>query len=354
MTIHTFEASATVTKETYHKIQQALRQADCSKWKALNNGMLYWGLSNQGIFISTHRILKKDYTTFKILYRISARRVIEHNNFVGLFNVKNYAELEEEVDRILKSKCELLPKLKKSKLRRLDFCVNAKLDNQEQVKTYIKTMKRANIPTKLNLLMPYDSKAKRRKPLKDCFTLTLKDYVEVSIYNKYMEMKKEEFGVYPEEEMERAKNIVRIELRCMKGKIKELKKKYGIDSISEFMSHGQKIGQELYKYYLTKIANAGMICTLKEAKNAIDLSEYRKKTIKFLKEFVTDCNSCRSVAKCFEKYRQYYSSSEIKRFITLLDDIDTNYVTITNEDKKVFDDNYIPTPYELYQNFVQK
>lgn len=354
MTIHTFEVSSTVTKDNYYEIQRQLKQADCSKWEATNNGMIYWGLAKQGIIITTHQVLKKDYTTFKILYRISARRVMEHDNFVGLFNVKNYDELEEEVDHILKSKCELLPKLKKCKLRRLDFCVNAKLENHKQVKTYIKTMKRANIPTKLNLLMPYDSKAKRRKPQKDCFTLTLKDYVEVSIYNKYMEMKKEAYGVYPDEEIERAQNIVRIELRCMKGKIKELKKKYKIDSISQFMSHGQEIGQELYRYYLTKITNSGTICTLKEAKDAIDLSGYRKNTINFLKEFVTNCNSCRSVAKCIKDYRKYYSSSEIKRYIRLLDDIDTNYVTITNEDKKTFDDNYIPTPYKLYQDFGQK
>lgn len=37
----------------------------------------------------------------------------------------------------------------------------------------------------------------------------------------------------------------------------------------------------------------------------------------------------------------------------MFDDIDTNYVTVTNADAKHFDSGYIPTPYELYKEFME-
>ena len=37
----------------------------------------------------------------------------------------------------------------------------------------------------------------------------------------------------------------------------------------------------------------------------------------------------------------------------MLDNIDTNYVTVTNADVKLFDNGYIPTPLELYEDFVK-
>ena len=35
-------------------------------------------------------------------------------------------------------------------------------------------------------------------------------------------------GLCPEKEIEKAKNIVRIEIRCMEGKVSELKKKFNL------------------------------------------------------------------------------------------------------------------------------
>lgn len=77
-------------------------------------------------------------------------------------------------------------------------------------------------------------------------------------------------------------------------------------------------------------------------------------TIDLLKNFLEDCNSERSVAKALKYYRNCYGKTKVKRLITMLDDIDTNYVTVTNADVKLFDSGYIPTPYELYKEFMQR
>ena len=353
MQIHTFEVSAMLTNETYYNIQNELKTRNRDKWKALKNGMQYWGLSDKGILINFHQVKKKGFYSYYIIYRISARRVMENDNFVGLFNIKNYSALEDDVNKILKDACVNLPKLNKCNLKRLDFCVNARLDNQEQVKAYIRTVKRANVPSKLEIYEQYDKKSKRTKPTKDDFTVYSSEYVAVSIYNKYMEMKKEKEGAFPSSEMERAKNIIRIEIRCMEGKIKALKKKYNVNSIRDFISKGNKIGKELYNYYLSKIFNDGEIFTLKEAMSSIDRSGYKPENISLLKEFVKDCNESRSVAETIRMYKNLYGKKETKRIIFMLDNINTSYVTVTNSDVKLFDNGYIPTPLELYNDFIK-
>ncbi len=354
MTIHTFEVSCMLDNNKYYNIQGILKRKDPSKWKATKNGMQYWGLSYKGILINMYQVKKHGFYTYYIIYRISARRVIENDNFVGLFYTQKYYELEEAVNDILKDKCEYLPKLKKCNLKRIDFCVNSYLDNQEQVKAYIKTAKKANVPSKLEVYEQYDKISKRKKPTKDDFTVFSSEYVSVSIYNKYKEMKKQKNGVFPQSELGKAKNIVRIEIRCMEGKINALKKKYKIKSISDFMFYGNKIGKELYKYYLRKIFNEGNICTLKEALRRIDNSGYKRENINLLKEFITDCNESRSVAKTFNVYKNIYGKSKAKCIIFMLDNIDTNYVTVPASDAKLFDGSYIPTPYELFVDSVKK
>lgn len=278
---------------------------------------------------------------------------MENDNFIGLFNTKNYDVLEEAVNNILKEKCEELPKLKKCELKRLDFCFNAKFDNQEQVKAYIKTAKKANVPSKLDLYEQYDMKSKRTKPTKDDFTVYASEYVAISIYNKYMEMKKQKDGVFPASEIERAKTILRIELRCMEGILKYLKKKYSIKSISDFMDKSTKIGTHLYQYYLNKIFNDGDIYTLKESLKRISDSGYYPDNIALLSEFIRDCNESRSVAKTIKTYKSIYGKKEVKRIIYMLDNIETSYVTVSHSDEKLFNNGYIPTPLELFKEFMK-
>ena len=119
MTIHTFEVSAMLTNDNFYSIQDELKSKDKSKWKATKNGMAYWGLSEKGILIHMYQIKKKGFYSYSITYRISARRVMENDNFVGLFNTKNYPELEEKVNKLLKQikRLELTKKKKKMRMR---------------------------------------------------------------------------------------------------------------------------------------------------------------------------------------------------------------------------------------------
>lgn len=349
MTIHTFEVSAQLANDNYYEAQKELKQAAPDKWKSEKRGMTYFGISDKGILIKFFIIKKKKYYTYMVTYRISARRVMENHNFVGLFDTNRYDELEKEVNKLLKEQSKHLPKLKVCNLRRIDFCINAKLDNQEQVKAYIKTMKRANVPAKLELYEEYDRVSKRKKPMKDDFTVWASDYVAISIYNKYAEMKKQKRGVFPESEVKRSKNIVRMEIRCMEGKVQALKKKFGVDTIRQFMRSGDEIGEYLFHYYLKKITGTGDLYTLKNTLKRIDMSGYKTEKKELLKEFVETANTFRSAAEAVKIYKSIDGKKQVKKIIFMLNMIETNYVTITTDTARLFENGYVPTPIELFE-----
>lgn len=173
----------------------------------------------------------------------------------------------------------------------------------------------------------------------------------VSIYNKYAEMKSQKENVYPVSEIEKAKDIVRLEIRCKKGKVRDLMKKYNIEDISQFMKKADKIGNELFHYYLVKMFNNGYICTLKTAFERIAMSEYSQKTMEKLKTFISLCNESRSAKKAIDTYKKAYGKENTEYLITLLNNIELNYVTVPKKEVKVFDNGYIPTPLDLYEEF---
>ena len=65
-------------------------------------------------------------------------------------------------------------------------------------------------------------------------------------------------------------------------------------------------------------------------------------------------NETRSVAEAVCLYREFLSKKEVNRIIWMLSNIETNYVTATTEVVKLFDYGYIPTPLELYDDYMQK
>ena len=346
MYIHTFQVTKSISKELSCHIQNDLKM-DKDKWKGEALGMTYWGLSDKGILIHTHLLKKKGFYSYYIIYRISAQRVIENNNFVGLFDTRNYDILKKKVNKLIKEKSEYLPFLDDCKLSRLDFCLNAELENQEQVKAYIKMARRAKIPKFLKQRVYYDKTSKRIKPFEDDMTVYSDNYIEISIYNKFRQMKKEEKELYSEKDLKSAENIVRIEIRCMKKKLKELKKVYRLYTIDDFMKNADIIGKHLYKYYLSKMFGTGRIYTLKTAKEQFSYGDLKPKNAEILKDFLDFANNVRSADKAYEAYCAAHGKKEARKILSKFDYIDTSYVTITNRDAKLFDGEYIPHPLDL-------
>ena len=124
-----------------------------------------------------------------------------------------------------------------------------------------------------------------------------------------------------------------------------------MDSLSAFFKRANKIGSELFNYYLPQIASNATIRTLKDAEERIAKSEYSKDTKMFLWDFVKIANTVRSVSKTIEIFKECHSKKEINEMLIRLNDIDVNPITVTKEDLKKFDCGYIPSLIELYKEF---
>ena len=364
MTIHTFEASSPLSNKDYYDIQNIMENHS-NNWTFEDNNFSFWGLCDSGINIKLNKINKKNYNGYAINYIISARRVIENNNYVGLFNCKDYDKLIKRINKILSNLSELLPKIDKCTVSRYDFCVNIEMENQEQVKTYLKILKRGNIPNGYKLHTYYDMKSKRTKPSKDDFTITSRDNVEISIYNKYKQMKKEK-KEYPD--IMDAKNILRIEIRCFNDKLKYYKKKYDIKNISELMKYSDKIGRYLYKYYLGKMFGTGDFYTLDEASKRIEANEFKSDNKEIMTELVKDVSELRSLEKALHsihiphskrnsedlpKINKKYIRDTYKKILYMFDLIDTSPITFPREDKKIFGGKKVLNPLNLFYEYLE-
>jgi len=176
----------------------------------------------------------------------------------------------------------------------------------------------------------------------------------VSLYNKYAQMKEQEKD-FPD--IKDAKNIVRIEIRCMKDKLEQIRKRKKFealkldDKVKGYMKHSDAIAEYLYHYYLEKMFGKGAFYTLPEARERIENSGFSKVNKNNMTEFIEYANTARSFndAVCF--YIECCGKSYVKNLLYFFDLIDTSPVTVTRDIAKSFDGQYIPHPIDLLDDF---
>ena len=350
MLIHTFEVGSILSSNEYFDIQAKLKKKDI-KWDGHHKDkMIFYGLNKYGIEIIFHRIRKPKFTSYRLIYLISAHRVFEPDCYVGLFDSRGYAELEERVDSLLYDLCTKLPPLRKCTPVRIDFCINAFLDNQNQVKAYIDLAKKCNIPKSMRERFLYDEKKHKMRSKHD-MTIRSREYIEVSVYNKYAQMKSEAKNENSFPDMDDAKNIVRIEIRCMRNKLEHIAKKFSLkeNSMLSYMRHADEIGKYLYKFYLKKMFCKGQFYTLAEAKKRITTSGFSDETIAEMIEFAEHVNRERNLNEAVTLYTDNEGKKALKRMLWLFDEIDTNPLTIPKSMAKIFGREGVPHPLELFK-----
>ena len=160
-------------------------------------------------------------------------------------------------------------------------------------------------------------------------------------------MKKEEKKIYSDEDLNTAENILRIEIRCMKKKLKELKKKFDIKTIDDFMKNADEIGGYLYKYYLSRMFGTGEIYTFKKAKEGVALGDLKPKNVELITKFLESANESRSTNKAYEAYCKAYGKKETRYIPNKLNYVNTSYVTVTSRDAKLFYGDTVPSPLDL-------
>lgn len=335
MKIHTLEFKSILSNDLYYKIQERIKNT--LEWNGKKDNVLYWGMHKCGIILELHHKSKK-VPIHTISYRISARRMFEPENYVGLFDCNQIKALIGKAGSILSAFSPLLPELKACSLTRLDFCTNLALENQKQVRAYIKLMQRAAMPKGFFRKEYYDKTAKRKKPLQDDFTIFRRNDMELSIYNKYRQMKKEmernKKLDFPD--IEAAKNIVRIELRCLPKRLNQLKQKYGLRNWTELFERAEEIGTDLYEFYLQKLFGHGDFYTIKELRERIAISEFPEQEQEDMLGFVKEASVCRSLDKAKEYLYGTCFHGKMKHLLAKFDLIAASPAAIPREERKLF------------------
>ena len=84
-----------------------------------------------------------------LIYRINPTRMIEGNkdNYVDVFHCNNALDIPQIANRLLNTISPNLPNIEICSLSRFDYCVNIKLESQQQVTDSIKLINQAFDPT---------------------------------------------------------------------------------------------------------------------------------------------------------------------------------------------------------------
>lgn len=340
MGFHTFECYHIITCNEYKKLKNTL--SNKGKFyrdpKCINHfSYISECLDNHGIKIRLNQFNENGYSFYYASYIINPRRVIEENNYVGIFISTNVDDMLFACNKYIKSKSNKLPEIYDCKLSRIDYCYNIQLDNMDTVSRYIKLSKRCNVPYGFNMEKYFDKKAKKKVISQDGINLKRSNLVEISFYNKQRQMDKNKFK-YPDGN--NANGIVRFEIQCFKTKVKNLHKKYDIEDIAEFLNKSDKISYDIFNYYIPQMFGTGDFYTTEKAYEFINGSKYATKTKEEMISLVKNTAEYSNLNKAEDEFKEKHGKTKLNVIIKKFNKLDLSPLTIPRR----WDIDYIPNP----------
>jgi hypothetical protein len=322
MGMHTFETYYPLTIYSYNNLKDELFKSGKHHKDDDKNTIIFEKLKNNGIIIKLYRLKQDDlninncYNHYSICYVINPRRVMDENNYVGIFNSDDDVDqMVYMVDRYLNSYSKELPEFNDCKLKRVDYCHNIKLNNDEETKQYLKLLKRCMVPTGFEFEKFYDKTAKRSVVSNNGLWLK-NNSVTISIYNKKHQLEIQKRNYYGD--IMDANGIVRFEIQCKKGKIKKLMQKYDTYNIQDFLNITNEISIDVFGHYFSKMYGTGDILTLAGAERVIKKNKFREETeqlmLELLKNTATYSNLEKSCREFEDKYGKIKATYILKKF----------------------------------------
>ncbi|MEX0053025.1 hypothetical protein AB2T85_20645, partial [Clostridium butyricum] len=200
-------------------------------------------------------------------------------------------------------------------LNRIDYAINIKTP---YVKEYIELFQRADIPYRFN--MQYDKTSKVKKQKKGSFYLCSKS-TNINFYDKFQERLNNK-----DEDVENAKDILRLEVQCKKGKTNAMKYKYSfeIKYLGYFLN--EKLSLDTIKYYYDKTIGKGYYYKLDKAIEKVNLSDHTPGTKEKLITVLKEVNSNRSIWKA--RQCTIFSMERFNHYLKLIRQLNINPVTM--------------------------
>lgn len=336
--IHTYTARINVCSDFYSQFlshpQTKLYKERSQVYKTAKNGLLQEiGITLYGhqYKISYDRITAAgateqiSYVNYVIDARVNPSKVIYRESSIDIYKPSDYDIFQDRFNEEIKSfNLPFLPPLSGWKAHRVDFTYNLRTPH---VKDYIRLMHKADLR---GFSIKKDQHGHRS--MKSGSLYINNSAVTLNFYDKADEMTKAEGGTrHTQEEIQQAKDILRIEVQAGRDKLSGIKRKQEFTSkqISEFMTSPEAAEKLVIDYATKVLGNA----TYRKKPAAITIINHSKKQKRTKEQLIAALEAVSKPYKRIDEVRQEHPDLEIDKTKKILRDLDINLATLDKNTK---------------------
>ena len=336
--IHTYTARINVCSDFYSQFishqQTKLYKERGSVHQTAKNGLL----SEIGITLNGHKYSitydritstgaaeQISYVNYVIDARVNPSKVIYRESAIDIYKPSDYEIFQQCFNHEIKSfNLPFLPDLDGWKAHRIDFTYNIHTPN---VKEYIRLMHKADLR---GFTIKKDQHGHRAMKAGSLYINN--SAVTLNFYDKADEMQKAEGGTrHTPEEIQEAKDILRIEVQAGRDKLSGIKRKQEFTSkqITEFMQQPEA-AEDLVIGYVYKVLGGS---TYRKKPAAITLINKSKKHQKTKEQLIAVIHEVSQPYRRVDEVRAAHPELEIDKAKKILRSMDVNLVTLDKNTK---------------------
>lgn len=265
------------------------------------------------------------YVNYVIDARVNPSKVIYRESAIDIYKPSDYEIFQQCFNNEIKSfNLQFLPPLDGWKAHRVDFTYNIHTPN---VKEYIRLMHKADLR---GFTIKKDQHGHRAMKAGSLYINN--SAVTLNFYDKADEMTKAQGGTrHTPEEIQQAKDILRIEVQAGRDKLSNIKRKQEFTSkqISEFMT-SPEAAEDLVISYAEKVLGSA---TYRKKPAAITLINKSKRHQKTKEQLITAIEAISKPYKRVDEVRAAHPDLEIDKCKKILRSMDVNLVTLDKNTK---------------------
>lgn len=336
--IHTYTARINVCRDFYEQFisnkQTKLYKERSQAHQTAKNGLLQEiGITLYGhkYSITYDRITSAgateqiSYINYVIDARVNPSKVIYRESAIDIYKPSDYEIFQQCFNHEIKSfNLPFLPDLDGWKAHRVDFTYNI---HTPYVKEYIRLMHKADLR---GFTIKMDQHGHRA--MKPGSLYINNSAVTLNFYDKQDEMQKAEGGTrHTQEEIQQAKDILRIEVQASRDKLSGIKRKqeFTTKQISEFMQQPEA-AEDLVLMYAEKVLGSA---TYRKKPAAITLINKSKKHQSTKDQLIAALEAVSKPYRRVDEVRQEHPELEIDKCKKILRSMDVNIVTLDKNAK---------------------
>lgn len=336
--IHTYTARIKVCKDFYNQFishpQTKLYKERGSVHQTAKNGLL----SEIGITLYGHKYKVSydrtdaagsteqiSYVNYVIDARVNPAKLIYREKSIDIYKPSDYSLFQQCFNEEIRFfNLPFLPPLDGWKAHRIDFTYNIRTSH---VKEYIRLFHKSDLR---GFTIKRDQHGHRS--MKPGSLYINNSAVTLNFYDKFDEMQKAEGGTrHTPEEIQEAKDILRIEVQAGRDKLSGIKRKQEFTSkqISEFMQQPEAAEDLVISYAEKVLGNA----TYRKKPAAITLINHSKKHQQTKEQLIAALEAVSKPYKRVDEVRQEQPELEIDKCKKILRDMDINIISLDKNTK---------------------